>query len=258
MDPFINIDIRPAGYALMSICREPVNSMNLALWTQLLAALDSLENNPAVRGMIVTSGLARDVFTAGNDLFELFAPKTSFDRYKEFWVTQNRFLARLYRSPLFTIAAIRGACPAGGCGLSLCCDVRLMTEFGNIGLNEVSIGLPVPEYWAKAMVATVGQRMAEKLLQTGTMLAPQDAKNIGLVDEIHPKDELIARAEQIMTETLRVPDPGRRITKRILREELSRKWEDFCVPEADWGWKQISDPATVKVLESVLQRLSKK
>ena len=49
-------------------------------------------------------------------------------RYRDFWVTSNVFLARLYRTPLVTIAAIKGACPAGGCCLSMCCDVRVMTE----------------------------------------------------------------------------------------------------------------------------------
>lgn len=43
-------------------------------------------------------------------------------------MTSNVFLARLYRSPLVTLAAIKGACPAGGCCLSLCCDMRVMTE----------------------------------------------------------------------------------------------------------------------------------
>jgi len=41
------------------------------------------------------------------------------------------------------VAAIRGACPAGGCCLSLCCDFRIMTDFGHIGLNEVALGISV-------------------------------------------------------------------------------------------------------------------
>ena len=50
----------------------------------------------------------------------------------------NQFLARLYRTPLLTLAAIRGACPAGGCCMSLCCDLRFMADGpGHIGLNEV-------------------------------------------------------------------------------------------------------------------------
>ena len=131
---------------------------------ELLATLEQLEADKAVRGVIWASGLKRDVFTAGNDLKvpfvqglgfsrmncgcsparpgrpvlqrtcgkrsacasnssaclqELHAPSTSRARHADFWVTQTTFLARLRRSPLITVAAIRGACPAGGCCMAL-------------------------------------------------------------------------------------------------------------------------------------------
>jgi len=47
---------------------------------------------------------------------------------------------QVYSSRLATVSAIKGACPAGGCCLSLCCDLRVMTDFGHIGLNEVQTG----------------------------------------------------------------------------------------------------------------------
>ena len=60
----------------------------------------------------------------------------------------NQFLARLYRSPLLTLAAIRGACPAGGCCMSLCCDLRFMVDGpGHIGLNEVRM----PGNWGSGL-----------------------------------------------------------------------------------------------------------
>ena len=63
--------------AVVSLHREPVNSMNTAVWTSLLSTLDSLEANPKVRGVVFTSTLKRNVFTAGNDPTELYAPSTS-------------------------------------------------------------------------------------------------------------------------------------------------------------------------------------
>lgn len=69
------------------------------------------------------------------------------------------------RSPLVTIAAIRGACPAAGCNIALCCDHRIMTEQGYIGLNEVAIGISVPEKWCDLMGRTIGQGPASQLLQ---------------------------------------------------------------------------------------------
>jgi hypothetical protein len=68
--------------AVITLCREPVNTMNLQMWEALSATLDHLESNPKMRGVVFRSGLARDVFTAGNDILELYAPKTSLERYR--------------------------------------------------------------------------------------------------------------------------------------------------------------------------------
>ena len=104
---------------------------------------------------------------AGNDIKELYAPKTTKQRYRQFWTVSNALLARLYSSPLVTVAAIRGACPAGGCCLALCCDVRLMSqETGHIGLNEVALGIPVPLFWARLMTRIIGQVCCILLCQT--------------------------------------------------------------------------------------------
>ena len=64
----------------------------------------------AITSHFARSGLKKPIFTAGNDLGELFAPGTSRDRYKRFWAESQEFLCRLYSSPLLTISAIRGAC----------------------------------------------------------------------------------------------------------------------------------------------------
>jgi 3,2-trans-enoyl-CoA isomerase len=258
MESFISLDRKPEGYVVLTIAREPVNSMNLDLWQQLSQALEQLEADSSVRGLIFQSGLKRDVFTAGNDINELFAPKSSAERYKEFWVTQNRFFARLYRSRLVTVAAIRGACPAGGCALALCCDYRVMTDFGHIGLNEVALGIPVPEYWALLMQNTIGQRQAEKILPYGLLPSAQEAFGMGLVDALVSADQLLPAAEDALIKMLSVPfDSARQATKNHLRGTFSKKWEEFCVSEAEFGWKLISHPKTVAAIEGVLTKLSK-
>ena len=258
METYVHIEKKAQGYAVLTLAREPVNSMNLDLWRQLASALDALEADPSVRGVIFQSGLKRDVFTAGNDINELFAPKSSAERYRDFWVTQNKFFARLYRSPLVTVAAIRGACPAGGCALALCCDYRVMTDFGNIGLNEVALGIPVPEYWALLMQRTIGQRHAERILPYGLLPTAEEALGMGLVDRLVPADQLLAHAEEAIVQRLTIPfDGARQATKAHLRAGFSKLWEEFCVQEAEYGWKLISHPKTVAAIEGVLQKLSK-
>ncbi len=258
MESYVRIEKKPGAYALLHICREPVNSMNLELWQQLSGALQELEEDGDIRAVIFISGLKRDVFTAGNDINVLYAPKSSAELYREFWVTQNRFFARLYDSPLVTVAAIRGACPAGGCALALCCDYRVMTDFGNIGLNEAALGIPVPEYWAKLMARTIGQRPAERLLPYGLMPSAQEALAIGLVDELVPAADLQSKAEQATQKMLQIADAPRQATKFHLRRSFAREWHEFCVQEAEYGWKLLSHPKVVQALDAVLAKLSKK
>ena len=158
--------------ARVCIKREPVNSMSLQLWTELLQMLLALEGRSDVTAVVFHSGLARSVFTSGNDLTELCVAHTTKQRFGEFWWNQQTFLARLYASPLITVAAIRGQCPAGGCGLALMCDHRIFTEDRGptIGLNEVALGIHPPKWWMQVRLFTRLQtksRARRTLMQTG-------------------------------------------------------------------------------------------
>ncbi|GMH34332.1 hypothetical protein BSKO_02166 [Bryopsis sp. KO-2023] len=254
----VSVEIRPGNFAIVTLRREPVNALNLSVWQELHDALKDLENDKRVRGAIFCSGLTRDIFSAGNDLGELYAPQSSEERYYEFWTRQNYFLSDLYKSPLVTVAAIRGQCPAGGCILSMCCDYTVMTETGSIGLNEVALGIPVPVYWGRLMGTKVGHSVAEKLLLTAKLLSPQEALKIGLVDETVPKRILMDSSEKAVKGMLKFPDNGRQETKNRLRGEFAREWAGFAGEEAKHAWGFLSDPKTVKFLGGVMQKLSGK
>jgi Delta3-Delta2-enoyl-CoA isomerase len=246
--------------AIVSLHREPVNSMNTALWTALLRTLDEFEANPKVRGVAFKSGLKRNVFTAGNDLTELYAPMTSLAQYSNFWIVSNTFLARLYTSPLITIAAVKGACPAGGCCLAMCCDFRIVTEDVTMGLNEVAIGISVPKMWVKVMIGIIGQGKADKLTQYARNVGAQEALKIGFVDAVvNGANDLDDSVVHVAKEAFKLPDPGRGITKDILRGDLGRTWgdRDFLEKEAHQAWGNLTKEHTVKALKGVMARLSK-
>ncbi|KAJ3324118.1 hypothetical protein HDV06_000659 [Boothiomyces sp. JEL0866] len=247
-------------YAIVTIKRDPVNSMNLDLWEQLDAAVKALEENNKVRAIIFRSGLERPIFTAGNDILELYAPKSSKERYTRFWKLQNQFLANLYNSRLTTVAAISGACPAGGTCLSLVCDYRIATPDMSMGLNEVALGITVPEYWMKLLVKVVGQTHAEKIILFAQMVDAKKAIAINLVDQIvESREQLLPAAETVLKQLLKTPDTGRVICKNILRQQLASEWGDDERLEAEsaMGWGMLSLPKTVKSLEGVIARLSK-
>merc|ERR1711865_297336 len=84
---FVNIERKEGGYAVIYLAKEPVNSMDLELWKQIRAAFAECEADSTINGVIFASGLKKDVFTAGLDLKELYAPATSEQRLFEFWRT---------------------------------------------------------------------------------------------------------------------------------------------------------------------------
>jgi len=65
---FVTVE-KKGNHAVLSLAREPVNSLNTEVWRQLKAAFDALEADPEVRGVIFASGLSRPVFTAGELTF---------------------------------------------------------------------------------------------------------------------------------------------------------------------------------------------
>jgi len=79
---YITVDRPPARpWALVTVAKEPVNSFDRELWAALGETLRALEADSSLRGVVLCSGLGRDVFTAGNDLKELYAPNTSAERW---------------------------------------------------------------------------------------------------------------------------------------------------------------------------------
>merc|ERR1712166_1333077 len=216
---FVNIERKEGGYAVIYLAKEPVNSMDLELWKQIRTAFAECEADSTINGVIFASGLKKDV----------------------------------------TTASINGACPAGGCCLALCCDYRVITQKGAIGLNESAIGIPVPTYWVRLMKSIVGARKADYILQTGTIVPSPEAFKMGMVDQlVASRDELMPAAEAEMAKWIKLPPMGRIATKSELRGELAAAWRAGMDAEAAVVWNTISSKATSDFLGAVIAKLSGK
>ncbi len=254
--------VTKGAYVVLNLGRKPVNSMNQTFWTDLTEVLNVLEKDKSVRGLIIRSSLDKPVFTAGNDVNELFAPNTNKQQYARFWISSNQFLARLLRSRLLTMTLIKGACPAAGTCLALSTDFRIMSAEGGksyMGLNEVALGIAVPKYWGDLMGQVIGNRAtAGPALMFAKFFNPTEAKEAGLVHELVREDEeLLPRGEAVMQQLLKLPDYGRIKTKLQLVEQFSREWEAFLPQEIEGAWEMLSAPETVAALGGVMKRLSK-
>jgi len=255
--PLVSVTREAGGVALVGLGNEPVNIMSLQLWQELGAAVAALEAEPEVRAMVFYSNLKKNVFTAGLDIKELYAPLTTKERFTAYWVALSTAMVNIYSSTKVTAAAIKGACPAGGCCLSMCCDYRVITADGSMGLNEVKIGLPVPTYWIDLFKQTVGHRQAELLLQTGAIHGASKLQELGLVDAVvESADQVLPAAVEEIKKWITYPDAGRVYTKMRLRQPLADAWRAGAKDEASMMLDIASGEEAVKTLGATLERLS--
>mmetsp|Transcript_43209 Transcript_43209/g.100118 ORF Transcript_43209/g.100118 Transcript_43209/m.100118 type:complete len:267 (-) Transcript_43209:300-1100(-) len=257
MPEVISVEVSADGVGIVTFSKEPVNTMDFSFWQELLAAFEGLEANPQVRAVIFRSGLKRDVFTAGLDVNELYAPNSSKERLFQFWGLLSKVLTKIYMSPMVTAAAIKGACPAGGCALALCCDVRVISANGSLGLNETQLGLEVPVFWVELFASIAGCRQAERLLELGEMPSSEQLLRLSMVDTVaDTTEQVLPQTLDIVRKWLKVPDAGRAATKKTLRRSFGERWAAGIEEEAGIVWESISDPKTVAALGKVLERLS--
>ncbi|PRP82081.1 hypothetical protein PROFUN_03771 [Planoprotostelium fungivorum] len=255
-----NFDLEiKSGYAILTLCSEPVNTMTMSMWKELNATLEKLEKDSSVRGLIITSGLSKNLFSAGNDIKELYAPNTNEERYTTFHKESNRFLGRLFFSRLVVISAIKGACPAAGTCVAMVSDIRIVTPDTWMSLNEVSIGVPVPEVWIKVLAFHLGASRADKAVQYSQKIDAQSGKDLGFIDEIVNDAALLIPAAEIAMKTiLKLSDSARATTKQLSRRALAEEWlnESRLDKEGREGFhKIISAESTVKALGATLARL---
>lgn len=202
------------------------NAISYELIEDLLPALEEVAKASALVLILTGAGKA---FCSGMDLENL---KDLIGRSREQSQKDSQIMARLFRTlydfPKPTIAAVNGAAIAGGTGLATLCDFTLAVPDAKFGYTEVKIGF-VPAIVSAFLLRQVGEKIARDLLLTGRLFDAEEAKRIGLVTEIVPAENLMARARELAGQLMENSPASLLYTKRLLSEaarvELDRQIE---------------------------------
>src|SRR6266478_2479375 len=182
--------------AYVTVNRPKVlNALNTPTWTDLRAAFEDAKADASVHGVILT-GAGDKAFIAGADISEL-ANVDAYDAEESSRFGQGVLdLIENLGKPV--IAAINGFALGGGCETAMACTIRIAVEHAKFGQPEVKLGLLPGGGGTQRLPRLVGKGRALQLILTGETISAQEAYRIGLVNEVVPAANLIARAETIL------------------------------------------------------------
>jgi enoyl-CoA hydratase/carnithine racemase len=158
-------------------------------------AFEDARTDSSVLGVILT-GAGDKAFIAGADISEL-AHITAIEA-KEYTRHSQAVLDLIENLGKPVIAAVNGFALGGGCETAMACTIRLATEDSKFGQPEVHLGVLPGAGGTQRLPRLVGKGLALQLILSGGMMPAQEAYRIGLVNEIVPRKDLIARAEAIL------------------------------------------------------------
>ncbi len=241
--------------AQVELNRPKANAINLEMATDLLEAFKSFKLDEEVKAVWLHG--SSPFFSAGLDVPELYGYDK--DEIRNFWRKFHELLLSLnsFSKPL--LASITGHSPAGGCVLALCADYRIM-ESGSfkIGLNEVPVGIVVPEPIFHLYAWTLGKRLAYASLMTGKLYNPKEALEAGLVDQVVEGKEMKEASQEVLKSMMALPPSTFSKTKSNLKNDLLRKldqdFEEAYSSSMEAWWSEESQ----EILKNLIKSLGKK
>ncbi len=183
------------GIGILTINRpQSLNSLNTEVVEELESALREMEQNAAVKVVIVT-GAGEKAFVAGADIREMTGMDPAAGR--AFARRGQQMIRSIEQMRKPVIAAVNGYALGGGLELALACDFIYASEKARLGLPEVTLGIMPGFGGTQNLPRLIGPNRARELIFSGKQLTAGQARDWGIVNEVVPAEELMPRVMEI-------------------------------------------------------------
>jgi enoyl-CoA hydratase/carnithine racemase len=178
---------RDGAVGVIVLDRPPANSYDYDFLRELGAAIDDARVDENVRAVVVASASDR-FFCAGADL-KAFAAGSARRRAMTA-LLGNEVFRKMETTPMVFVAAVAGHALGGGLELAMACDLRFAAQGGyRLGLTETNLGLFPGTGGTQRLPRLVGLARGIDLIANGTTFGPDEAREYGVVDRLHPDAE---------------------------------------------------------------------
>ncbi|MBV8836114.1 MAG: crotonase/enoyl-CoA hydratase family protein [Alphaproteobacteria bacterium] len=224
------------------------NALTAVMYDAMAEAIESAGGASAIRCVLIAG--VPGVFSAGNDLGDFMKAATGGEGLGNSVV---RFLYALARSERPLVAAVQGVAVGIGTTMMLHCDYAVAASDARFSTPFVALGL-VPEA-ASSLIAPrlMGQRRAFELLVMGKPFSGQEARDVGLVNQVAPADQVEAEAMKAAQAIAALPVEGVAISRRLMKgtpDEIVKRIDE----EAAQFKLRLASPEARKAFEAFLGR----
>lgn len=207
---FIKLDLAE-GLATLTLNREPLNVLNIAMMKEMNAALDGLMGQGVKVLLIKAEGKA---FSAGVDVGEHLG-----DQVNEMIEVFHGIFRRMDALNCVSVASVQGAALGGGCELAVYCDLVVASAKAKFAQPEIMVGV-FPPIAALAFPRQMGYKKALELILTGDTIGAEEAYRLGLANQVVAPEELAAATEKLVGKLMKLSGLVLRLSKKAILKGL--------------------------------------
>jgi enoyl-CoA hydratase len=219
------------------------NAITTEMGARLTEIVETIAVQTAVRVVILT-GAGERAFSVGSDL------RQRKDMTKEDWLRQRQdfdrtlYTVRQLRKPI--LAAVNGTAYGGGCELAQSTDFIIASENATFGQPEAMLGLAAGGGSPALLPRLLPRGKALQMLMTGDPITAQEAHRLGMVNEIHPQDELLDAARRIAEKIASNSPTAVQAVKRAVQLGEGQPIEQAIATMMDMHWRSAVHPDRVE------------
>ena len=209
---------RIEGHVGVLVLNSPstMNTLDIPMLLEMESGLTTLESKPEARVIVVTGADDR-TFMAGGNLAHMNTLRTR-NYYEEFSLVVQRVFRRFEVCSKPTIAAVNGWALGGGCEFMLTLDLRVMAREAKLGLPEINLGIIPGGGGTQRLIRQVPLCEAKMMLFTGDFLSADEARDIGLVNKVVARDDLMTETMSLATRIAGKAPAALRMVKRAVAD----------------------------------------
>lgn len=222
---------RQGAVATLTLNRpESLNAMTRKMGVELNDAFAQVRDDTQARVLVVTG--AGRAFCAGEDVkqrpadsAEIREQSTPLGKLARGPLAPIDFAATFRNMPKPTIAAVNGPAVGQGLSLALACDIRLASDNAKLGAVWTLRGIPPESAGAYLLTQLVGPAKACELIFGGKIIGADEAKEIGLVNDVIPTADFAQATRAFATEMTNGAPVANGIAKMMIYQALETSLE---------------------------------